>query len=104
LGPGNSNVENPKNKLNPMFLQNESDDEKPVQDKLKSVNHETGLKDQANDPKTRDQENDAKVRDTATDPMICEKSTDPKMQDIAIDAWKRDGMMQTATNIVEEQR
>jgi len=25
--------------------------------------------------------------------MICEKATDPRMQDIATDAWKRDGVM-----------
>lgn len=36
------------------------------------------------------------ARDMATDPMICEKSTDPRMQDIATDAWKRDGVMQTS--------
>ena len=33
------------------------------------------------------------VRDMATDPYHCEIGTDPKMQDIALDAWKRDDAM-----------
>ena len=31
----------------------------------------------------------------ASDPMIYEKGTDPKMHDMATDAWKRDGGVQT---------
>jgi len=38
----------------------------------------------------------------ALDPMYNEKSTDPKMQDIALDAWKRDGQMQTSIQQHEE--
>ena len=84
-------LENPRNKLNPMFLQNRESEEGSVQALA------TGkFKNQGSDPKTRDQNTGAKTRDMALDPMFNEKSTDPKMQDIALDAWKRDGQMQTS--------
>ena len=87
LNLGNPRVENPKNSLNPMFLDaNENGEDQDDSGQLC---------DMAIDPKTRDAGLDAKARDIALDPMIYEKSTDPKMHDTATDAWKRDGGTQT---------